>query len=106
MILAQQASSAYCDRQFWRDVSCGSKTEVSGLARHVRFTLWSRHRQPAPACPFGAMIRTRALQQMASLFDHVVGAGEQRLRTSTPSALAQTEVDFQLCLDGCKRGGI
>jgi hypothetical protein len=39
MILAQQASSAYCDRQFWRDVSCGSKTEVSGLARHVRFTL-------------------------------------------------------------------
>jgi hypothetical protein len=23
-------------------------------ARHVRFTLWSRHRQPAPACPFGA----------------------------------------------------
>src|SRR5260370_42346346 len=32
----------------------GSKTEVSGLARHVRFTLRSRHRQPAPACPFGA----------------------------------------------------
>jgi hypothetical protein len=32
----------------------GSKTEVSGLARHVRFTLRSRHRQPAPAGPFGA----------------------------------------------------
>jgi len=32
----------------------GSKTEVSELARHARFTLRSRHRQPAPACPFGA----------------------------------------------------
>jgi hypothetical protein len=30
------------------------KTEVSGLARQVRFTPRSRHRQPAPACPFGA----------------------------------------------------
>jgi hypothetical protein len=27
---------------------------VSGLARHVRFALRSRYRQPAPACPFGA----------------------------------------------------
>src|ERR1700730_12170358 len=32
----------------------GSKTELSGFARHVRFTLGSRHRQPAPACPVGA----------------------------------------------------
>jgi hypothetical protein len=32
----------------------GSKTEVSGLARHVRVTLRSRHCQPATACPFGA----------------------------------------------------
>jgi hypothetical protein len=32
----------------------GPKTEVSGLARHVRFALRSRYRQPAPACPFGA----------------------------------------------------
>src|SRR6266481_5801711 len=31
------------------------KSGVSGLARHVRFTLRCRHRQPAPACPFGAM---------------------------------------------------
>jgi hypothetical protein len=28
------------------DVAIGSKTEVPGFARHVRFTLWSRHRQP------------------------------------------------------------
>src|ERR1700681_4567354 len=36
------------------DHTCGSKTKVSGLARHVRFTLRCRHRHPAPACPFGA----------------------------------------------------
>jgi hypothetical protein len=32
-------------------VGCGSKTEVSGPARHVCFTLRNRHRQPAAACP-------------------------------------------------------
>src|SRR6266851_1488808 len=42
------------------DVSDGSKTEVSGLARHVRFTLRCRHRQPAPACPFGARLGLHA----------------------------------------------
>src|SRR5216684_6126646 len=45
---AQPSKSVHCN------VRCGSKTEVSGLARHVRFTLRCRHRQPAPACPFGA----------------------------------------------------
>jgi hypothetical protein len=33
---------------------CGSKTEVSGLARHVRFTLKSGHRQAALIRLFGA----------------------------------------------------
>jgi hypothetical protein len=37
----------------------GSKTEVSGLVRHVRFTLRSGRRQPVPACPFGANMRHR-----------------------------------------------
>src|SRR6266851_5140216 len=37
----------------------GSDSEVSGLARHVRLTLRSRHRQPAPACPFGAKALNR-----------------------------------------------
>src|SRR5450631_1801542 len=38
----------------YAQVRNGSKMEVSGLARHVRFTLRCRHRPPAPACPFGA----------------------------------------------------
>jgi hypothetical protein len=39
----------------------GSKTEVSGLARQVRCTLRSRHRQLAPACPFGAKSDRRSI---------------------------------------------
>src|ERR1700736_1733271 len=35
-------------------VRCGSKTELSPLALHVRSTLKSRHRQAAQACPFRA----------------------------------------------------
>jgi aminoglycoside phosphotransferase len=38
------------------NVAFGSKTEVSRLVRHVRLTLRSRHRQPAAACPFGALV--------------------------------------------------
>src|SRR5450631_2914208 len=38
-----------------KSMSEGSKTEGPGFARHVRFTLRSRHRQPATACPFGAI---------------------------------------------------
>src|SRR5450755_3362611 len=34
------------------NVRIGSKTEVPGFARYVRFTLSSRHRQPAPLVSF------------------------------------------------------
>src|SRR6266567_2340643 len=36
------------------DVSLGSNSELSPLARDVRCTLKSRRRQAAPACPFRA----------------------------------------------------
>jgi hypothetical protein len=45
-------------------VRSGSKTEVPGFARHVRFTLRSRHHQPAPACPFGANNGHRVTMKM------------------------------------------
>jgi hypothetical protein len=52
------------------EVRSGSRPcEVPGFARHVRFTLRSRHRQPAPVCPFGAnglnRSRGRALRRAA-----------------------------------------
>ena len=48
----------------------GSKTEVSGIARHVRFTLRSRYRQPAPACPFGASSGSQFLVLAAEFIPH------------------------------------
>jgi hypothetical protein len=53
-----------------RHISTLPKTEVSGLARHVRFTLRSGYRQPAPTCPFGAKNR-----------QHAVGIPSKRLWT-------------------------
>jgi len=47
----------------------GSKTEVSGHARHVRFTLRSRHRQPAPACPFDAIAAFCTARNKRALFE-------------------------------------
>jgi hypothetical protein len=52
----------------------GQKTEVSGLARHIRFTLRCRHRQPAPACPFGAKPGS------GHSFDHLIGSSEEHRR--------------------------
>src|SRR5450432_4802020 len=46
-----------------------TKTEVSRLARHVRFTLRCRHRQPAPACPFGAITEVPAVIRIRSQLD-------------------------------------
>src|SRR3977135_2317029 len=46
----------------------GSKTEVPGFARHIRLTLRSRHPQPAPACPLGAITGpTRRLSKCAKV---------------------------------------
>src|ERR1700674_398205 len=48
-LTGQPVASQFCPRTLQ-----GSRTEVSGLPPAPRFTLRCRHRQPAPACPFGA----------------------------------------------------
>ena len=58
------------------------KTEVSGLARHVRFTFRSRHRQPARACPFGAdsVEKLRCRSGRSSLIHSVSLEGDRKRR--------------------------
>jgi hypothetical protein len=48
--------------------------------RRVRFALESGHLQCTSACPLWAISGTHAVQQKYSLFDHLVGAGDERLR--------------------------
>jgi hypothetical protein len=57
--------------------------------------LQSGHRQAAPACPYRANIKTHALQQTASQFDHLVGGGEQRLREAEPAMDACLQIVYQ-----------
>jgi hypothetical protein len=56
-----------------------SKTEVPGFARHVRFTLRSRHRQPNPSRPFGANRRLtqRSNYQLFARVRSVVNAQKE-----------------------------
>jgi hypothetical protein len=44
------------------------------------------------------------LQQRKTLFDHPVGAGEQRVRHGEAERLCRLEVDHQLKLDGAWTG--
>src|SRR5260370_42696839 len=93
----------------------GSKPEAVLLERHVRSALKSRHRQTTPACPFGAKpgshdlcrsertcgcfrtsaqaltMTVRAIQP-SELFDHGVGAREQRWREREPKRLRRLEI--------------
>jgi hypothetical protein len=50
----------------------------------------------APACPSCAQQQTRAVQQITSLFDHLVGAGEQRRRHAEAKRFSSLEVDYEI----------
>jgi hypothetical protein len=59
------------------------------------------HREAQRPSPFGANNGPHELQQIASLFDHLVGAGEQRRRHSEAERLHGFGVDHQLVYADC-----
>jgi hypothetical protein len=64
-------------------VRCGSNSEVESHSRRVRSTSNNGHRQTGPTGPTGpfrAKNRLMHRSKTALLFDHFVGAEQERLR--------------------------
>jgi hypothetical protein len=80
---------------------CGPREPAAiGTYESPRRPLWvkSRHVLCTSRCPLSAKKRTYSAAKK-SLFDHLVGAVEQRLRNSDPERFGGLEIDRQLELD-------
>jgi len=87
------ASSAKPLATHGRTIQMGQKSEVAGLARHVRSTLNSRHGQAGPARPKSARHEVAALQPAAREQEpRGLVAGE---RTATPGWQGQHDQPAQ-----------
>jgi hypothetical protein len=122
---------AHCARQQCRaaDVRFGSKADMTGRIRNVRFTPKSGHRRAtvgcplsankhrqggvvrstgywnsAAKCPLCAKSRQSASQQKALLFHHLIRSNQKGLRDGNAEALCSFEIDdeleFSWLLDG------
>ena len=80
------------------DVRFGSKADIDPPSADVRFTSKSGHRLTEFGCPLCATFGREQPQQNRSLFDHLVGAGEQRRRHIDTHRLPGFDVDDQLKL--------
>jgi hypothetical protein len=91
-----------------------SKTEVPGFARHVRFTRRSRHRQAAPACPFGLELGHCSTQsaclkraKFGSRRSHSITSSARSKKASgivMPSAFAAVRLTTSSKVVGCSTG--
>jgi hypothetical protein len=82
------------------DVRFGSKADIRAAKSHVRFTPNSDRESEIPQKSMSALgqKRTHAPQQTASLFDHLFGARDQRLRHGKAERFGGFEVDHQFIL--------
>ena len=64
--------------------------------RYVRFTPESGHRAEMPACPLSATSGCEHSQQTNSLFDHLVGEGDQLIRRMEAKHFGDLAVDHEL----------
>ncbi|HMF21873.1 MAG TPA: hypothetical protein VKG24_07080, partial [Pseudolabrys sp.] len=68
------------------DVRFGSKADICGAKDHVRFTPDSDTKCDIMECP------QRPIADITHLFDHLVGASEQRRRHSEAQCLGEIRV--------------
>ena len=79
----------YC-RAALLHVRFGSKADMCSAKRHVRFASKSGHVRCKEGCPLSANSGHR------DLFDHLVGARDDRLRNGDAKRLGGLEIDNQL----------
>jgi hypothetical protein len=76
------------------------RTQPDAGAAHDRFARKADKRVGVPLSPLCAKTGREHMQQTALLFDHLVGAGEQRRRHGEAERLRSLEVDHQFQVSG------
>ena|SRR5258705_135497 len=74
----------------------GSNSEVELADADFRFTPESRHPAVGLGCPFRAKKRLMRRSKSTSLFDHLVGAGQQRRWHDDAKRLCGLQIDHQV----------
>ena len=82
----------------------GSKADIDHHSCDVRFTPKSGHSSAGLECPLSAIGGHSALRQRLTLFDDLVGKGEQSIRDVQAKRLGSLAVDDQLGLLGRSDG--
>jgi hypothetical protein len=84
----------------------GQKRKGSGCAQHFRFTPISVHQSGHRFCQLCAKSGCEQSQQHSPLFDHLVGAGEQRRRQVDVERPGGFEIDDEFQPSGLLNGEI
>ena len=83
------------------NVRFGSLADIEALSLDVCFTPKSGHWNSVTECPLCAKSGHSAVRRKTSLFDHLVGAGKQRLRHGETECLRGFAIDYQIVFGRC-----